>query len=793
MTLLAVGAGLLAISSFDRIERDFTRLAVQNLDRTIAAADIGRSSGDISRLAPALLLSHSAEELDAALTEINRRHNRLTRLISQLRANFDGGDRLDAVTRRGEQLSATAGAIALLVGRRIEVEQRLDQVSGSIRDLSQEVGGVLDRFLIAPGPPSTAPAQNGASDQAAPSGSEVRQQELDREAALDWLRLFERAAILAARLAEASDSEAFDARSLEFDAAMLALARLPPPAALAAPLRSAQSQLAQAAVGPGGLSDLKEEVLNVAAESRVLLGRLHRAAGELAVSVQSLTSAVRSDVMADNRSLTDTLSANRSAVMMLIALCAAAAVAIVGYVHLLLVRRLNRLRQTMIERTQGLDRAIDISGNDEISDMAAAVVTFVDIIEAREGALRDSERRLAMRNSLLSAAQEASPDGLIAMDPQGYVITFNNRFAELWNLRPEDVVNARRDQLLPSVNARLINQEEATAKAEEAYANPDLKVNDYLSLKDGRSFHRHSKALFGEDGTYFGRIWFYRDMTDRIRHEQQMEAANASLEEQKTELVYTTQSLEVARSEAEAARLKAELANRAKSEFLAMMSHELRTPLNAIIGFSEIIRDRPFGHGEFDRYADYAKDINDSGVHLLSLINDILDLSKVEAGRMDIRPELLAVADLAKSSLKLIEGMAKSNGVRLYTDIPDNIVALTADRRAAKQVVVNLLSNAVKFTDTGGAVRLSARQGDDGATILTITDTGIGMPRDEIERALEPFSQVGSVITRRHNGTGLGLPLAKGLIELHGGELTLVSKPRFGTMARLVFPARPAA
>ena len=793
MTLLSVGAGLLAIISFDRIEQHFTHLAVRNLDRTITAAEIGRSSGEISRLAPALLSSRNISELDDALAGINLRHERLTGLINQLRGRLNGSGSLDAVARHSDQLRATADAIALLVGRRIAAEQRLDTVSSSIQDLTEQVDGIVDRFLISPGPAPADASAYGAPDRSPLSDLDIPGSEEGRQAAVDWQHAFQRVAVSAERLAEASDSDAFRARREEYGAEIVALAQRRLPGAITAPLLAAQSQLMQTAVGPEGVFDLKREVMSVTAEGRMLLGRLHRAADELAVSVRGLTVAVRDEVTASNRSLVDALSANRNVLMMLIALCVAAALAIGSYMHLLVSRRLNRLREIMIERTRGLDRPIDISGNDEISDMAAAVVTFVEIIEAREGALRDGERRLAMRNSLLSAAQEASPDGMIAFDPQRHVISFNNRFAEIWNLRPEDLVDTSREQLMGCVNANLLNRDAATLRADKAYADPNLKVNDYLDLKDGRCLHRHSTALIGDDGTCYGRIWFYRDMTDRIRHEQQIEAANAILEEQKTELVYATQSLEVAREEAEAARLKAELANRAKSEFLAMMSHELRTPLNAIIGFSEIMRDRPVGPDDLRRYAEYARDINESGVHLLSLINDILDLSKVEAGQMEIRPEPIAVTDLVKSSLKLIEGMTRSNGIRLYTDIPDHVTTLTADRRAAKQVVVNLLSNAVKFTDNGGAVRLSARRRDDGATVLIITDTGIGMPTDAIDRALEPFSQVGSVITRRHHGTGLGLPLAKGLIELHGGYLTLVSKPQFGTMARLVFPACPSA
>ncbi len=238
-----------------------------------------------------------------------------------------------------------------------------------------------------------------------------------------------------------------------------------------------------------------------------------------------------------------------------------------------------------------------------------------------------------------------------------------------------------------------------------------------------------------------------------------------------------------------AAKEQAELANRTKSEFLANMSHELRTPLNAIIGFSEIVAGELFGPIGGPRYVEYAHDIHTSGIHLLSIISDILDLSKIEAGRRELTESAIDLHEAAESSLRLVRGRAENGGVRLVNGIARGAMPrLLADERAVKQILLNLLSNAVKFTPEGGRVSIGADLRGDGSLAICVDDTGIGIAREDIPRALAPFSQVDSALTRRYEGTGLGLPLVKSLIELHGGKLELESEEGKGTLATVVFP-----
>jgi PAS domain S-box-containing protein len=232
----------------------------------------------------------------------------------------------------------------------------------------------------------------------------------------------------------------------------------------------------------------------------------------------------------------------------------------------------------------------------------------------------------------------------------------------------------------------------------------------------------------------------------------------------------------------------ADSANRAKSEFLANMSHELRTPLNAIMGFSEITKDRLYGERS-DKYFDYARDIFNSGALLLSLIDDILDLAKIEAERMELHEEIVDLAALLQSSVLLLRQKADAAALRVVTRIADRLPPVRADQRRLKQIILNLLSNAIKFTPAGGTISISAGVRDsDGMLEIVVRDTGIGIAPDHLAMVLEPFGQVQNIFTRRHEGTGLGLPLVKALTELHGGSCTLTSGLGQGTEVVIALP-----
>ncbi len=265
-----------------------------------------------------------------------------------------------------------------------------------------------------------------------------------------------------------------------------------------------------------------------------------------------------------------------------------------------------------------------------------------------------------------------------------------------------------------------------------------------------------------------------------------------TVERKLTEMALITAKQDAARA-ADAARvafLNAESANRAKTEFLANMSHELRTPLNAIIGFSEVIQNEIMGKVQGNpKYVEYARDIREAGIHLLEVINDILDIAKIEAGQLDLNEDVFETGDSLDTCVKMLADQANESGLRLLREGPDRLPSLWADEKKFKQIVINLLSNAIKFTPEGGRVTLTAEIEGDGSLKLTVSDTGIGIAADDLEQAMAPFSQVDSAYCRKHEGTGLGLPISKALAELHGGTLVMKSEPNVGTTVIVRFPA----
>jgi signal transduction histidine kinase len=233
---------------------------------------------------------------------------------------------------------------------------------------------------------------------------------------------------------------------------------------------------------------------------------------------------------------------------------------------------------------------------------------------------------------------------------------------------------------------------------------------------------------------------------------------------------------------------QADYANRTKTEFLANMSHELRTPLNAILGFSEVIEGAMFGPVS-ERYVGYAHDIHRSGQHLLELVNDVLDLAKLEAGKLELHESDIPLGAMIDDCLTLVRGRADSGKVRLSRTIAPAAATLRGDARAIKQILLNFLSNAVKFTPEGGAVSVATALAADGDLCLIVRDSGIGMKPAEIAIALSPFGQIDSHLARKHQGTGLGLPICKSLMELHGGSIEIQSEPHVGTTLTARFPA----
>lgn len=292
--------------------------------------------------------------------------------------------------------------------------------------------------------------------------------------------------------------------------------------------------------------------------------------------------------------------------------------------------------------------------------------------------------------------------------------------------------------------------------------------------------------IFDEQENFLGYRGTAKDITERKKAEEALRYAHDQLEtrvkERSAELQKVVDELLITRDEAR-------VADRAKSEFLAVMSHELRTPLNAILGFSEVIKDEVFGPNGNAQYRDYAKFIHECGHHLLGLITDILDLSKIESMSEELHEEAIEIPEIIQSAVKLVGQRAEQTGPKVKLELPAKLPALRADARKLKQILVNLISNAVKFTGTSGQVTLRSWYRTDCGFVFQISDTDIGIAPEDIPKAFSHFGQIDDHLRRRYPGTGLGLPLTKALVELHGGTIDLESKVDVGTTVTVCFPA----
>ncbi len=432
------------------------------------------------------------------------------------------------------------------------------------------------------------------------------------------------------------------------------------------------------------------------------------------------------------------------------------------------------------------------------------VGTWTDIsrLKAQEAALIASEQRMRVAESRARAAEarlrdaiESMNEGLTAYDAQGRMVLTNRRMHEIYP-RLADVLapGARFEDFLRQGVARGIfdtgGEPVESFLAKHMSMPADRRKDIEIDLADGR-WLLVSRQRTSDGGTVHVRT----DITRLKQHEQALRESEERLRGMLRELEEShaqleRQSIQLTRLADRAAEQQqtAEAASVAKSQFLANISHELRTPLNAILGFSEIMKSEMFGQLGSPQYRGYAADIHDSGSHLLTVINDILDLSKIEAGKFELNEEDCDVARLVRDAVRFVAERADSAGLGLQQRLAPVLPAVRADGRLIKQILLNLLSNAIKFSPAGGMVTVVAEIDREASLSLTVADTGIGIAADQLERVLQPFTQVENTLTRTHAGTGLGLPLCKSLIELHGGRLALQSTVGRGTAVTITLP-----
>ena len=397
---------------------------------------------------------------------------------------------------------------------------------------------------------------------------------------------------------------------------------------------------------------------------------------------------------------------------------------------------------------------------------------MLDVTEERVTQARAQAAEIRLRDAINSVSE-----AFVLWDRHGRLLMCNKNFRAFFALEAKLTKPGAAYEAVKKFMRLAVRQEHAAPDAGAGVREAQMDDGRWLQISERRT----------AEG---GLVMTAADITAiklqdeaRRRNEAQLREAVDNLEQSQIQLA------ELARKY-EAEKIRAEGANRAKSEFLANMSHELRTPLNAINGFSEIMVAEMFGPLGDRRYKEYCGDILKSGQHLLALINDILDMSKIEAGKMNLSFERLHVEDLVEDCVRLVRNRAESTGLNLSVDLPD-LPEFEADYRAIKQVLLNLLSNALKFTPHGGRVTVTAERKRDltGDRLrISVIDTGIGISEEDMERLAKPFEQIESQLSKTQQGTGLGLALTKSLIELHGGDLEIKSKPGQGTTVTVVLP-----
>jgi len=408
----------------------------------------------------------------------------------------------------------------------------------------------------------------------------------------------------------------------------------------------------------------------------------------------------------------------------------------------------------------------------------------VDTSEQKTLVERTMEADLRLRDAI-----ETIPEAFVLWDADNRLVLCNSNFQELHHLPEEAVATGTSYEAIVAAGRKPVIR---TAVANDGVEPRGARTFE-AQLDDGRWMHISERRT--KDGGY---VSVGTDITKIKQHEQKLVEGEKRQIATIVDLRKSRQALELQTAElADLAqkyaeeKTRAEEANAAKSKFLANMSHELRTPLNAIIGFSEIMESGMFGPLGAEKYTEYSRDIRESGEYLLDVINDILDMSKIEAGGIRLTPEIVALEPVLADCLRVVSTRAGEKRLKLDAKV-DYDLELNADRRSLKQIALNLLSNAVKFTPDGGAVTVRGRRRGGRVTIV-IADNGIGIPKDALRKLGRPFEQVESQLTKRHQGSGLGLAIAKSLVELHGGVMRIRSKLGQGTMVvvRLPLPAKP--
>ncbi len=533
-----------------------------------------------------------------------------------------------------------------------------------------------------------------------------------------------------------------------------------------------------------GMMDMQSENANFLAgrdwEIRGIMGRLFN-------SVNSITSYTDEDYHLLRNKWKETARRSQHYIYITQTATAVIAVIIAFVMYRSVTTPIRELMATVDAVAAGnYTRKAEIDDNDELGLLAAAINQMEETIMKRERDLRKSYASLQETKSYLQSILNNAHDIIITTDNRKRIVEFN-RGAEM-------ILGYSRDEMIGKDISTIYKDRLERDRIMEVVKR-EGHISNYetmLVTKDGREIDISLtlSLLRDEEDRVLGTVGISKDITSMKKAKKELEEKNAALQRLSRSLDEKvrerTRDLEIANRELEKA-------SRVKSEFLANMSHELRTPLNSILGFPEIILDEVFGKIN-EKQRKYLRNINMSGRHLLEIINDILDISKIEAGKMDVHCTLLPLKAVLLESITNLRPLADQKSLKIVTEVDERTTTVYADETRFKQIMYNLLSNAIKFTNEGGEIKIMAsfyeKGGGDDMVMIAVSDTGIGIKKEDQDQIFESFRQVDSSRTRKYQGTGLGLALCKKFVEIHGGKIWLESEAGKGSTFYFTMPAK---
>ena len=772
----AVLATVAAMYSFQQVQTLFDKITEQRVPTALAAQELSSRVGRILAETPTLLAASTPLERSQIWSRIGTEIEAIDNLLLVLRNRGFPADTLTSLNHVLDSLRSNLFSLYTLVGERIVLAETKAILLDEMLKEHEETMTVLGPWIINVN--NDVRRQRAAVDDSRLPAADRSTSETELIASLTLLASLQQilqsvteihASLLGA--ASAEKQERLDLLKLRTQWSMEALRTL----ATAVGAQPRQLILAELeyfrrfAEGENNMPLLRARELALISNGEAVQRENTRLSRELSESIEWVVRDTQRDISQATSEAHAVRTGSSITLILIVSLSLASSVLIVWlYVGRNLIARLTALSNSMMEIAGGnLGIPLPPVDSDEIGRMAAALAVFRDTaVEVKEKNLRE----IAEARQRLVDAIESISEGFALYDKDDRLVLSNSRYRELMHPGTEDISRPGTlfaDVIRAAAERGLVS--EAQGRIEEWVAQRLAQHRDpagpHVQRRDKDRWIQISERKTAEGST----VAVYTDISELKQHE--------------TALSKLVEALEVARDNAmEAARVK--------SKFLANMSHELRTPLNAIIGFSEVLLERMFGEMN-EKQEDYLKDIHSSGQHLLSLINDILDLAKVEAGRMELNPTTFDLSAAIDNALTLIRERAMHQGIALATEIDSQLGELNADERKLKQILLNLLSNAVKFTPEGGRITVGARRLRDMVEIA-VNDTGIGIAPKDQAAVFEEFKQVGRDYTRKAEGTGLGLALTRKLVELHGGAMRLESEPGKGSTFSFTLPLKAA-